>query len=560
MMVLPFWTPLLPMLGISILKSFLQKHGICVKTYDSNVEEQFIFIHDNYFDKLQSFFPEDKKLHKNHLHNIGHNVLQNHMMAHMNTTNEEEYRELVRIIIQKTFHCILKDNKIQELKEILDSLFNELKNYVIKIVEEDKPAVLGLSVYNHTLPASIFAYKLLKESYPHIQTIMGGGVFSTTLPLNSPNLVNFLEKTRDYIDNIFVGPSEVLLLKYLKNELPLSQRLLVAADMPDGLPSLDDDIIPDFDDFNVRDYPYLAAYGSVGCPFNCSFCSETVLWGRFRKKKVNQIVREFKELSAKYDYQLFWMCDSLVNHFVTELAERMREENLSVYWDGYFRVDKRTKDLETCLKWRRGGLYKARMGIESGSQTILDLMDKRITTDEIKYTLSNLAYAGIKTTTYWVIGYPGETDEDFQQTLDLIEEVKDNIYEVMCEPFYYFYSGQVESDNWLKKNKPVLLYPQKYSDTLLTETWTIECEPSWDVILERVRIFIEHCNNKLGIPTPYSMREICDADERWRQLHKNAVPPLIDFMYKSNIEEHKTIYSDNNLLDALFDDGEFNFS
>jgi radical SAM superfamily enzyme YgiQ (UPF0313 family) len=159
-------------------------------------------------------------------------------------------------------------------------------------------------------------------------------------------------------------------------------------------------------------------------------------------------------------------------------------------------------------------------------------MGKKITPSQIKETVASLAHAGIKTTTYWVIGYPGETEEDFQLTLDLVEEMKDDIYEADCNPFIYFLTGQVESQRWAGKNKR-LLYAPEFQDMLMLETWVLETPPSREETYRRLNRFTEHCK-KLGIPNPYTLREIHGADQRWKKLHTNAVPPLMDFLQAKN--------------------------
>lgn len=145
------------------------------------------------------------------------------------------------------------------------------------------------------------------------------------------------------------------------------------------------------------------------------------------------------------------------------------------YWDGFLRADKHVCDPANTLLWRRGGFYRAKLGVESGSLKILEKMGKKITLQQIKDAVSSLAYAGIKTTTFWVIGHPGETEEDFHMTL------------------------------------------------------------------ERVNRFIRHCR-KLGIPNPYLLDDIHDADQRWKKLYKNAVPALMDLRDKKNhLHESKQI-------------------
>ena len=213
----------------------------------------------------------------------------------------------------------------------------------------------------------------------------------------------------------------------------------------------------------------------------------------------------------------------------------------SIYWEGWLRVDNQVCRTENTFKWRKGGFYHARLGIESGSGYILELMGKKITVDQIKTALFNLAQAGIKTSTLWIIGYPGETEADFQQTLDLIEESKDNIYEAEGTPFWYHINGQVNSNKWLVEKKHMLLYPEQAKPMLITQTWVLDCEPGRETIYNRLNRFIKHLH-KLGIPNTYSLQEIDEADKRWIKLHKNAVPPFINFKNRGvYLKENKTV-------------------
>jgi radical SAM superfamily enzyme YgiQ (UPF0313 family) len=181
------------------------------------------------------------------------------------------------------------------------------------------------------------------------------------------------------------------------------------------------------------------------------------------------------------------------------------------------------------MKWRRGGYYRARLGVESGAPEVLKAMNKKITVDQIRQSIRALANAGIKTTTYWIAGHPGETEEEFEMTLALLEELAEFIWEAEVNPFSYYLTGQVNSDKWMSEYERVTIYPERYTNLLLTQTWEMKgCYPTREVIYDRVNKFVDHCY-KLGIPNPYSEMEIYDADVRWKKLHKNAVPPLIDF-------------------------------
>ena len=384
---------------------------------------------------------------------------------------------------------------------------------------------MGCSVFESTLPASLFVARLTKTAYPHIKTLLGGGVFSEQLALGSPNWELFLQKT-PYIDRFIIGEGENLLLHHLENRLPGTGKVVTLQTIGSQTLDLSTAEIPDFSDFDLGQYPFIAAYTSRSCPYQCSFCSETVFYGKYRKKKAQQIVREMTALYRQHGRQLFLMCDSLLNPVVDPLARAFGDSPQILYWDGYLRVDPRACDPDNTLLWRRGGFYKAKLGIESGSPRILEQMDKRITPPQIRQTVASLAYAGIKTSACWVIGHPGETEQDFQCTLDLLAELKDDIYEVWCSPFYYYPSAQANMNGWEKETYP--LYPPWAAELLLIQTWYPTCEPSRPETYRRMYRFVQHCQ-RLGIPNPYTLHDLYKADLRWKKLHENAVPAIMDF-------------------------------
>jgi len=127
------------------------------------------------------------------------------------------------------------------------------------------------------------------------------------------------------------------------------------------------------------------------------------------------------------------------------------------------------------------------------------------------------------------VGYPGETEEDFLQTLALIEEMKDDIYEAECNPFRFYLTGQVKSDQWLSTSDSRLLYPERFQELLVLQTWYLrDSLPGREEIYQRMSRFVDHCR-RVGVPNPYSWQEIHKADDRWQKLHPMAVPPLVSF-------------------------------
>ncbi|MCP5108797.1 MAG: radical SAM protein [bacterium] len=528
--VLPYWAPVLPPVGLGRLKRFLQPHGYNVKVVDLIVKNEALEFYYAYFGVLKECIPEEKR---GNFKNIGHDVLRNHMMAHLNYKDENEYVRLMKIVIFKSYYVEVETSYIHRLNEIISTYYKALEEYFLFLLEFEEPGVVGITVYRDTLAPSMFVLKLTREKYPHIKTVIGGGLFADSHMEGSPNFERLLEVTVDYIDKIIIGEGELLFLAYLRGELPDSKRVYTREDIGGGFFDLKDAEPPDFSDLNIRKYSHLPGTVSFSCPYRCSFCNEAQYRGKYRKRDIKEAVGEMVTLynavelnNVNSGHQLFFMTDSLMNPIIADMADELIERNTSLYYDGYYKVDDAATNPDNTFRWRKSGLYRVRLGVESGSQKVLNMMQKGITVDQICKTVTNFALAGIKTTTYWVIGHPGETEEDFQKTLDLVEELKNSIYQSECNPFLYHYSGQNSSERW--EEKRMLLYPEKSSDMLVFDFWTLDMEPLREEAYERMHRFVEHCKG-LGIPNPYSFKEIFDADKRWEKLQKFAVPPMDKF-------------------------------
>jgi hypothetical protein len=554
---LPYWTPLIPPQGIGQLKVFLEKHGYKVKTVDANVESQFKDTYQGYFNSLKQFVPESNW---GNFYNIGHDVLRNHMMAHFNYKNEigdkKKYDELVKLLICNTYYREPDPQQLSRLDCLIENFYQELAKYILHLLEVEKPAVLGLTAHLGTLAASMFSLKVAKERYPGIMTVLGGTIFSGELPMASPDFKFFLEKT-PYIDKVIIGEGENLFLKVLKRELPETQRVFALKDFREERLDIGSFDLPDLSDFDLERYPFNAAFISKSCPNQCKFCNVAGFFGEYREKNVTRAVDQLEELYRRHGRQLFHMLDSLANPFMTDLARELIKRELSLYMDFYMRVSKEAADPETTYLWRRGGLYRVRLGVETGSPRLLELMGKDITPEQSRAAIKSLAQAGIKTTTYFVIGFPGETEEDFQQTLDFIEELKNDIWEMECNPFYYYYTGQPNADKWGNHRK--LLYPGYAREMLIAQTWILESDPTREERFRRMFRLTEHCK-KLGIPNPYTTEDIYKADERWKNLHENAVPALVEFQDRGvYLDENKHVKVLIPAQESLRDEGDFLF-
>ena len=225
---LPFNDPQIPPLGIANIKSFLKRENYAVTSVDANTEIDFRELFDRYFETVKERVPENRR---GNFYSMRLDVLQNQLMAYLNyrkrldglyrasmvelsDKDKMSYFELVKILVHRTFYVDIDDTVVYRLDNIIREFYQKLEVYILDLLEKEKPTILGLSVCIAMLPASLFAFKLTKERYPHIKTIMGGGIFADDLALNSPNFDYFIEKT-PYIDKIIVGEGELLFLKYL---------------------------------------------------------------------------------------------------------------------------------------------------------------------------------------------------------------------------------------------------------------------------------------------------------------------------------------------------------
>lgn len=553
LVLMPRWSTLIPPLGISYLKGFLQAKGYPVKIVDVNTDGEVANSYDKYFLVLKECIPENKR---GNFLNIGLEVLRNHLMAHLNRTDEDEYRKLVKIIVYKTFYTYIDDAQLLNLVHAAFDIFQTLRKYIVGLLNAEQPDMVGMSVFRDNVAASIFGLRLTKEYSSSIKTVMGGGIFVNDLATNTPDFQYFVDNT-PYIDKVIVGEGQRLLLKVLRGEIPDSQKVCSIEDVDGKLLKYEEMGMPDFSDFDTQKYMYLGAEASSSCPFQCSFCNVVEFWGNYRKKPVALLVAEMRKYYDKYGTQLFFMIDNIMNPVMDSLSEALLKNDISFYWDGHLRVDKNVCNIQYTMKWRKAGFYRARIGMESGSQKMLNIMGKYITIEESKEALISLAQAGIKTTTYWVIGHPEETEEDFKQTLDFIEQMQDYIYEAECHPFFYCYSGQTGSDQW--EPYRTLLYPENARNMLMIQSYDLQYYPYREMRYARVVEFIEHCK-KLGIGYTYTLQDIYAADKRWHSLHKNSVPSVIEFKDSGQYISEKTNFKDYTFAKMIVEDSQdFNF-
>lgn len=169
--------------------------------------------------------------------------------------------------------------------------------------------------------------------------------------------------------------------------------------------------------------PFTIMYASKGCPFACTFC--TVRRTSFKKRSADSIMRELKYVKSRFGLKTVSFFDetfTMDKKRVFQLSEQMQKDQLGVRWYCNTRVELVTKDLLQAM--RAGGCSGISFGVESGSQQILDNIQKGSTVEEAETAVRLAKQAGIKVYCSFIVGLPGETWATIEETARFIKKTR----------------------------------------------------------------------------------------------------------------------------------------
>ena len=164
-------------------------------------------------------------------------------------------------------------------------------------------------------------------------------------------------------------------------------------------------------------YSITTLMSTRGCPFRCEFCSNVVFGGSYRERSHQNIVDEIEVvLSLGYD-RISFADDvfTMKKNRVIEICREIIRRRLKFNWECLGRVD--ALDYPTALEMKEAGCTRIFFGIESGSDEILELMNKKITIDEARRAVHAAHLAGIQVGAFFILCYPGDTDDTVLKTL-----------------------------------------------------------------------------------------------------------------------------------------------
>ena len=225
---------------------------------------------------------------------------------------------------------------------------------------------------------------------------------------------------------------------------------------------------------------WMAAHGyfslnivaSRGCPYRCNWCAKPIYGDSFSMRSAASVAEEMRRLKHDFHATHLWFADDIFGlqaKWVNDLADQVERLDAALPFKMQSRVDLMTRN--TAHSLRRAGCAEVWMGVESGSQKILDAMDKGTRVEQFAVARANLKHEGIRACYFLQFGYPGETWQDIQQTVEMVRETRpDDIgvsvsYPLPGTKFYEQVKTQLgDKTNWSESNDLSMMFQGSYTD------------------------------------------------------------------------------------------------
>ena len=287
-------------------------------------------------------------------------------------------------------------------------------------IERQQPQRVAISInYLHQVFPAFELAGLLRQQFPDLELVAGGGLITSWQePLKEQNL------TLPPFDRLVFGPGEASLLTLAKG---FAQNNYYLSDLSEI------DFIPDFSFAEFNQYfspqPIFPVSASRGCYWQkCLFCPEATApvhpYGSFQPEKFPDLLLQ---LAKHYKTTNFHLTDNaLPVNILKSLADR-RTDLKGLSWFGFVRFESALEDPEFVRQLAEAGCRMLQLGLESGSQVVLDTLKKGIKLESASRILNNLYQAGISSYVYIMLGTPGETAVDAEMTLNFLERHAEKI-------------------------------------------------------------------------------------------------------------------------------------
>jgi len=310
-----------------------------------------------------------------------------------------------------------------------------------------EPSVVGITSVTPMIQSALLAAHVAKEKCPNTIVILGG-----------PH-VTFMDEQilseNPEVDVVVRGEGEQTLLELMRHVSNFGDlheiagitfrnngRIIRTPNRP-FIQNLDELPRPAYEQLPLKKYQLfgktiLPIMTSRGCPFRCSYCVSSRLNGvKFRARSPKNVVDELEWLRDTHGADAFSFYDDAFTFDIEragKICEEIKNRNIGLPWDCQTRVDRISK--EVLVKMREAKCQLVSFGVESGSQKILDAVNKRTTVEQNERAIGWAKEVGISVSISVIIGYPGETPDTLKQTMDFIRKVEpDYVYLCLATPY-----------------------------------------------------------------------------------------------------------------------------
>jgi len=208
-----------------------------------------------------------------------------------------------------------------------------------------------------------------------------------------------------------------------------------------------------------------------GCPFKCNWCAKPIYGNRYNARTPQHVVKEIQWLQTLFSFDHIWFCDDIFGlkpGWIKEFADLVQQEGLQFRFKMQGRVDLLLQE-NNIADLARAGCDNIWMGAESGSQKILDAMDKGTTVTQIYEAARLLKKHGIHPSFFIQFGYPGETRQDIASTISMINELLPHeigisvSYPLPGTAFFEKVKHElVQKSNWTDSDELALMFQNTY--------------------------------------------------------------------------------------------------
>ena len=315
-----------------------------------------------------------------------------------------------------------------------------------------KADIYGLTVFSASLNISRDIARLIKQKNESA-VIVAGGPHPTSLPNETLNYPEF--------DHVFTGEGEYTLLNFVRNQEKgiKNEKIISAKTITDiNVLPLPARHLVDLQNYTreVEGKKATSLVTSRGCPYDCSFCCKDVHGRKVRYRSSDKVIEEIAGIQADHNIHSFIFYDdifTLNRKRLLTLCKELKGMNLTFRCNGHSGIN----TYKDYVMLREAGCQEIAFGIESGSQEILNKINKRTTVQQNLETILTAKRAGLLTKAYLVVGFPGETQETINATkrfMDQADPDKFTLFQFVPLP---------GCDVWK--------HPEKYGVTDINEDW-----------------------------------------------------------------------------------------